>query len=371
MLSPEAFVSILKQASFKDFTGVPCSFFQSAINCVIADEDLQYTISPNEGSALAFAAGKYLAQIPSVVFIQNSGFGNLINPLTSLNMIYNIPVLIFMSGRAYGVDDEPQHEIMGAKMTAVLDQLNVAYREMPTDEKELKESLEEIKQYFREKKQPYFFIVKKGSIGNYKSPEKQQPDLPLSRYQAIEIIAKSISPEDYVISTTGKPSRELFAIADRPRNFYMQGSMGHAPAIALGVADALKEERVIALDGDGALLMHLGVMSSIGHYGLKNFFHILLDNEAYETTGDQDTTSSTTDFTAIAKACGYTGTLSVANAEDLEASLQKMKNKQGPFLLHIHINRKPTSGVPRITTKYKAHEITENFLKNKMAGKLK
>lgn len=360
MISAPEFVSILKNKKLTSFTGVPCSFFQSAINCVLDDPDLRYVMVPNEGSALALASGSYLAGRPAVVMIQNSGLGNLVNPLTSLNMIYGLPVLIFMSGRAYGVPDEPQHEIIGRTMGALLDAVGVPHADMPSAAADFEKALGAALARMESDRTPFFFFVRKGTIEEYARPRTANA-YPLKRIDAIRLVAEALSGDEAVIATTGMPSRELFNVQDRARNFYMQGSMGHAPSIGLGIALADPSKKVVVLDGDGALLMHMGVLSSVGHYKPKNFYHIVLDNEAYETTGDQGTTAATTDFKAAAKAAGYVWTEECSAPADTGACLNAMLKAVGPAFLRIKINRLPTEGIPRISTKYDSPAIARNF----------
>lgn len=361
MISPREFVDILKAENFRDFTGVPCSFFQAATSRVIDDPATRYVIVPNEGSALALAAGFYLGGHPSVLMIQNSGFGNLVNPLTSLSMIYDIPVLVFMSGRAYGVLDEPQHEVMGKTMGAVLDALGVRHEDMPDQAAEFRASLGRARAWMDAKKQPFFYFVRKGTLDEYKPARAADQAYPLKRIDAVRIIAGALAGDELVIATTGKPSRELFSVADRRGNFYMQGSMGHAASIGLGTALARPDKKAVVIDGDGALLMHMGVLSSVGHYKPANFYHIVLDNESYETTGDQDTTSSTTDFAAAGRACGYRASEDARDEAGLKAALARMLRAPGPALLCVKINRVPTDGIPRISSKYDSPMIAANF----------
>ena len=364
MISPKDFIEALKENGYLSFTGVPCSFFQAAIHYVLDRPELDYTLVPNEGAALALASGASLAGRATAIFIQNSGFGNLINPLTSLNMIYEIPALIFMSGRAYGVKDEPQHEIIGRTMGKALDAFGVRHEDMPDDPVVFKKSLGSACAYLKEKKQPYVFFVKKGTLEEYLPEKNHARVFPLKRIDAIRIISECLSGEEYVIATTGKPSRELFAVADRPNNFYMQGSMGHAASIGLGAALARPDKKIVVLDGDGSLLMHMGILSSIGHYKPKNFYHIVLDNESYETTGDQDTTSKTTSFEKIAVACGYIQTAQVQDPSGLKTAVQSMLKQPGPAFLRVKINRLPTSDIPRISSKYSSSQIAARFKTN-------
>lgn len=361
MISPKDFIEALKEKNCSSFTGVPCSFFQAAINYVLDQKDLRYTIVPNEGSALALASGACLAGNLTTLFIQNSGFGNLVNPLTSLNMIYEIPVLIFMSGRAYGVKDEPQHEVIGRTMGGALDAFGVRHEDMPADLAGFKKSLQGAFAYMNEKKQPFVFFVKKGTLEEYSAPKNLENAFPLKRIDAIKLVVECLSDEEYVIATTGKPSRELFAVADRQKNFYMQGSMGHAASFGLGAALAKPDKKIVVLDGDGALLMHMGILSSIGHYKPKNFYHVALDNESYETTGNQDTTSHSTNFEKIAQSCGYIQTGEAKDAAGLKTALSSMLKKPGPAFLRVKINRIPTPDIPRISSKYSSSEIAARF----------
>ena len=170
MIAPTDFVHELKSRGYHLFTGVPCSFFQAAINVIVDDPELRYTIVPNEGAALALASGSYLAGSCTAVLIQNSGFGNLMNPLMSLNMIYRVPVLLFVSGRAYGVSDEPQHEVIGRTMSPVLDAMGVAHEDMPTDTRVFGQSLDRAVTRMVADGLPYAFFVRKGTIDEYEAP---------------------------------------------------------------------------------------------------------------------------------------------------------------------------------------------------------
>jgi len=361
VIQPSRFVSALKKNGFTRFTGVPCSFFQAAINYVLEQPDLEYTMVPNEGAALALASGSYLAGKPTALLIQNSGFGNLVNPLTSLNMIYKIPVLVFMSGRAYGVKDEPQHEIVGRTMGPVLEAMGVRFEEMPLEPEAFEKSLASAKEYIEKSKQPFFYFVKKDTIDETTRAKKASGEFPMKRLDAIRVISQCLSGTESVIATTGKPSRELFSVDDKPVNFYMQGSMGHAASIGLGVALSRPERKVVILDGDGAILMHLGVLSSVGHYKPANYYHIVLDNESYETTGDQDTTSSTTDFEGMALCAGYRVAANARDEESLRSNLKKILSMPGPALLRVKINRLPTPDIPRISSKHDSPQIAERF----------
>ena len=217
------FVDRLKARGVRVFTGVPCSFFQDAITCVVRDRTLQYTVVPNEGAALALAAGAYLAGQRAAVMIQSSGFGNLINPLTSLNMIYRLPALLFISGRAYGIEDEPQHAVMGKAMGPMLDVLGIRRMDLPTDTDHLEAALDEAMRWMGREKLPFVFIVRRGTFEPTTDRGLSPSKYPLKRIEAIRIVTEALDGSEYLIVTTGRPSRELFTICDRSKNFYMQG----------------------------------------------------------------------------------------------------------------------------------------------------
>lgn len=360
MLSPQNFVEELKKRGISHFTGVPCSFFHAAINYALNDKELSYTLVPNEGSALALASGATLAGRGTALLIQNSGLGNLINPLTSLSMIYGIPALLFISGRAYDVPDEPQHEIMGKSMGALLDAIGVQYKDLPDTQEEYVRALDDACDVMKKNKQPFAFFVRKDTLEVYDKNEEKKNEYSLKRIDAIKIISEFFIDDMCIVATTGMISRELCSVADRLQNFYMQGSMGHASAFGLGIALEKKEKKVLILDGDGAFFMHMGIVSSIGYYKPQNFYHIVLDNEAYESTGNQDTTSRTTDILSVAKGCGYASVHEVSTEQELRSGLENFFMQAGPTLLRIKINREHAESAPRISSKYTSEEIAEN-----------
>lgn len=361
MITAQQFVNGLKARGIREFTGVPCSFFQAAITCVLSDPELRYTMVPNEGAALALAAGTYLAGQRTAVMIQSSGVGNLINPLTSLSMIYRLPALLLISGRAYGIADEPQHAVMGKAMGPMLDVIGIRHMDLPMDIASLEAALEDAMRWLEREKLPVAFFIRKGTFASEVDREARPVKYPLKRIEAIRIVAETLEGSEFVIATTGKPSRELCSVLDRHENFYMQGSMGHAAAIGLGVALQHPSKKVVILDGDGALLMHMGILSSIGHYQPRNLYHVVLDNESYESTGDQDTTSATTDFCLVARSCGYRMAEEAATEQEARNTFSRVLRGEGPAFLRIRINRLATPGIPRITTKHTAEQIAESF----------
>ncbi len=368
------FCSRLKGLGYSFFAGVPCSFFKDTINYVISDKDTFYVSAVNEGAAVGIASGAQLAGKKAAVVMQNAGVGNTINPLTSLNMIYNIPILIFISGRGYGVKDEPQHAIMGRATHKLMEEIGVEVKDLPEDDDEAFREMESFDKKMSDGK-PRAFVIRKGTIGacetergdmkerviepHYSSEER--PKGLISRYDAIETVSRLMDDRTAVVATTGKISRELFTINDRPLNFYMQGSMGHAAAIGLGVAICKPDRKVVVMDGDGAALMHMGTLSTIGHYAPENLTHIVFDNECHETTGGQGTTSVTARLDDVARSCRYSRVYRVYTIEGLENAVRESLEGDGPGFILVKVSREKKEGIPRITTKYTTEETARIF----------
>ena len=362
----EQFVGKLKELGFDYCVGVPCSFFKSTINYVIDDPDIDYHMAVNEGAALAMAAGAKLAGKNPVIMLQNSGFGNLVNPLTSLSMIFHIPTLILISGRHFKVNDEPQHIIMGNRMIEILEGFDLEHHILPKDSNAIEKTLIEAIEYMKTENKPVALIVQKDTFSDYALQTKieiSSKKALMSRYRALEILTEFVDERDAVISTTGKISRLLYLQHDNPQNFYMMGSMGHAISIGLGVALSCPNRRVIVIDGDGASLMHLGAMSTVGHYHPSNIIHIVLDNEAHESTGGQFTTSGTTNLPAVAVACNYeTGVNITDEGEFRDALTRILDDNAGPHFLNVKVSRKDTfDKIPRITESHTTKEISKKF----------
>ncbi len=360
-LSGERFCESLSARGMRFYTGVPCSYFTAAI--AYAAERYTYVPAPNEGAALAVAAGAALGGARPVVLLQSSGFGNLVNPLTSLSMVYEIPALLFISLRAWPdeLSDEPQHRVIGRELANVLDAFGVRNAVMPADPDAFEAALDDADAELR-RGRVAALLVRKGAIAPPACAAEDEPaDRPLSRVEAVATVADAAADGDAIVSTTGEISRELFARHDRAGNFYMQGSMGHAPSIALGVALTRTGRRVIVLDGDGAALMHLGALSTIGALEPRDFVHVILDNEAYATTGNQPTTSSVTRLEEVALACGYRAAWRCSTREELVALLRRAREERGPICIVVKTNLRETTGLPRVTSAYAPTDTTRNF----------
>ncbi len=360
MIDADRFCTQLIAHGFTSATGVPCSYLAGPIEWLSREE--RYVPAANEGTALAIAAGAALAGSRTAVFAQNSGLGNLINPLASLQMTYDIATLVFVSLRGWPdpSQDEPQHALMGQVTGRLLDALGAARWLLTAEANDLDGILDEAEGELAHGR-PAFVLVEKGAIGGVVKGENG--DLPVCETRAG--VLRAIQPdlrELPIISTTGYTSRELFSMRDADNHFYMQGSMGHAVAIGLGLSRTLSDAQpVVVLDGDGAALMHLGTMSTIGSTAPANLVHILFDNGSYESTGSQATSSSTTDFVQIGLACGYRTARECSEVPDVRSALRMMLATPGPHLLVVRVASSHGTAPPRATSAMSAPEIHRRF----------
>ena len=378
MISADTFLVPARAAGFDFFTGVPCSFLTPIINRVIGDARSDYVAAASEGEAVAIAAGAWLAGRGTVVMCQNSGLGNAVNPLTSLNYPFRIPTLLIVTWRgAPGLEDEPQHELMGAITPVLLDTIRVPHAAFPADEQAIDASLKAALAEMERTGLPYAFIMEKGSVrDDGLSAEPLEPrdrgsyadmrtgGLPPARMKALESILGVLPPEAAVIAATGKCGRELFTLVDRPQHLYQVGSMGCGGAMGLGVALNVKRP-VVVLDGDGAVLMKMGTLATIGERAPANLIHVVLDNGVYDSTGGQATVAPNVDFTATALACGYAGAYSCDGPDGLEEAVTRALGAPGPHLVHMRIAPGSASGLGRPTVK--PHEVAWRF-KEFLAG---
>jgi phosphonopyruvate decarboxylase len=358
MISAEGFLTQLDRIGVDLVTGVPCAVFGGPLR-LLEGQPGRYVAAANEGGALAIAAGAELAGRRSAVLIQNSGFGNLVNPLTSLVLTFDIPVLVFMSLRGWPdpARDEPQHAVMGRSSQQLLDALEVPYWLLEPGEEHLAKVLDAV-QGAREAGRPSFVLVPKGSIGSAGTVTATPPRF--GRREAVEAVLPYLT-DALVFATTGYISRELYGLADRPANFYMQGSMGHALALGLGAALAQPERRVVVLDGDGAVLMHLGTAATVGAVAPPGLVHVVLDNGAYESTGGQRSTSSTVDWPSLGAGAGYRSTAVCADAPALRAALDALDGVPGPHLVVARISPAPGVTPPRVTGGLTPVELRARF----------
>ena len=357
-LNTHKFGTTLKSHGFNFYSGIPCSFLKYLINYSINDCD--FVMAASEGDAVAICAGAYLAGKKSVLLCQNSGLANALSPLTSLNPIFKIPLLGFVSLRGEpGLDDQPQHEMMGVITTKMLELIGIKWEFLSTDLSEAKEQVNRANSFI-EQNQSFFFVVKKNTFSeiNLKNNKNIENTSAPSRLEALEVINR-LKGDAAVLATTGVTGRELYEIEDAKSNFYMVGSMGCVSSIALGAAIANKP--VIAIDGDGALLMRLGALPTNAAYTQKNMLHILLDNGAHDSTGGQATVAHNVNFSDLALASGYPYSFVIKDLIDLEEKIKNWQEHRELTFLHVVIKKgkKPGLGRPKV----KPHEVKDRLRK--------
>lgn len=360
MLSPKIFIESLAAKGIDFFAGVPDSLLKN-VCAFISDtlDDRHNIIAANEGAAVGLAAGHYLAtgHIPCV-YMQNSGEGNAINPLASLTdkEVYGIPVLLVIGWRGEpGVHDEPQHVKQGKITLPLLDAMGIRHEILSQDETEFRSQLDGAVRHMSETGEAFAFIVRKNTFEPYTLQRHEVNEYPLSREEAIQKVAASLSAKDVIVSTTGMISRELFEYRTaqgqgHERDFLTVGSMGHASQIALGIALEKTDRRVWCFDGDGAALMHLGSVAIIADKAPENFVHVIFNNGAHDSVGGQPTVGLKVNLAGIAKAAGYKDAVSVTTAEDLGSALKVLKTIRGPVLLEVRVHRGNRKDLGRPTT---------------------
>ena len=329
------------------YTGVPDSLLKGLCNELYArygtDSDT-HVVAHNEGGAVALCAGHYLVSgRPALCYMQNSGIGNAVNPLASLMdpEVYALPCLLVIGWRGEpGVKDEPQHVKQGAVTPAQLELLGIPYFILSADtsDEAFLTGFAPLCEAMRRGKTAAV-LVRKGALVSNRHPAYGN-DAVLSREDAAEIILRAASPSDCFVSTTGKLSREVFELReklgqDHRRDFLTVGSMGHASMIALGVAESKPDRRVWCLDGDGAVMMHLGSLALIGRRAPKNLVHVVINNGAHETVGGMPVCSGALNISAHAKAAGYCLVLKADTADRLRQALETVASAEGPVLLEI------------------------------------
>ncbi len=349
-VSSQKFIDALSAQRFGPYVGVPCSYLRPFIDYVIDREDLSYVAATNEGEALAMAAGAQLAGRRPVVMLQNSGLGNLVNPLASLTYPFRIPALIIVTLRGDpSGKDEPQHELMGRVTADMLRVLEVEHEWFPATDDAIGPAVERAAAHMDRTGLPFAFILRKNVVTEYTPRGAGQAQAPAKlpvRREALTAIHGAMRKDSVVVATTGKTGREWFEVDDRDRNLYLVGSMGCAPSVALGLAREIQAP-VIVLDGDGAALMRLESLASVGSQKPANFVHIVLDNEAYDSTGAQRTISAGVDFPAIALACGYVSAESAGGLDALAGAVKRAQQSTGPHLIHSRIALSTSAEVGR------------------------
>ncbi|QPJ64471.1 MAG: phosphonopyruvate decarboxylase [Candidatus Nitrohelix vancouverensis] len=359
MIDNKGFYDLLLEQKIDFFTGVPDSLLKDFCAWLTDNADSKsHIITANEGAAVGLGMGYHLAtgKIP-LVYMQNSGLGNSINPLLSLTdrEVYSIPLLLLVGWRGEpGVKDEPQHVKQGKVMLPLMDAMELPCAVMGPDS-DAEAILRKAGEHFKAHSSPYAILVQKGSFETHKLKNAVETDFPMNREQAIERLLRWMAPEDVVVSTTGMTSREVFEIREaegqgHAKDFLTVGGMGHASQIALGVAMQKPGRRVYCIDGDGAALMHLGSLAINGLSQCDNFKHVLINNGAHDSVGGQPTAGFDVDFGAVARALGYATVLRENDPERLADALDALKNGAGPGILEIRVNKGARKDLGRPTT---------------------
>ena len=353
------------------YTGVPDSQLKALCNYLMNEygiDQKHHIIAANEGNCTALAAGYHLAtgKVP-VVYMQNSGEGNIINPVASLlnDQVYAIPVVFIVGWRGEpGIHDEPQHIYQGEVTVKLLEDMDIKTFVIGKDttDEEVASAMESFRTVLAAGKD-VAFIIRKGAL-SYDGKVKYENSNTMVREEIIQHIVKA-SGEDPIVSTTGKASRELFETRvangqDHKYDFLTVGSMGHSSSIALGVALNKPNTRVWCVDGDGAVLMHMGAMAVLGANAPKNLIHVVINNGAHETVGGMPTVAANLDLVAIAKACGYPNAVSVDSFEALDAELEAAKARNALSLIEVKCSIGAREDLGRPTTT--ALENKQNFM---------
>ena len=364
MIEAASFVEAARERGFSFYAGVPCSFLTPFINYVIQDPRLRYLSCANEGDAVAVVAGMAAAGRRGITMMQNSGLGNAVSPLTSLTWTFRLPQLLIVTWRAQpGVADEPQHLLMGPITPQLLETMEIPWELFPQKLADIPAALDRAVAHMDSTGRPYCLLMQKGTVAEYPLQGSGAPsprprgklvvDAPNtqaarpSRVEALQrLIAQTPADETVLLATTGFTGRELYAIADRPNQLYMVGSMGCVSGMALGLALARPDLRVIAIDGDGAALMRMGLFATLGTYGPSNLVHLLLDNGVHDSTGGQATVSAGVSFAAIAAACGYPLAFESDRIEVIDQLLAATEI-DGPRFAHLRTRPGASADLPR------------------------
>ncbi|NVH77342.1 phosphonopyruvate decarboxylase [Paraburkholderia sp. JPY432] len=374
MIEAAQFVEAARERGFDWYAGVPCSYLTPFINYVLQDESLHYVSAANEGDAVALIAGVTLGAKNGrrgITMMQNSGLGNAVSPLTSLTWTFRLPQLLIVTWRGQpGVADEPQHALMGPITPAILDTMEIPWETFPTEAAAIGPALDRAIAHMDATGRPYALVMQKGSVAPYELKDggalaRRTPVEPRAQFRAQfrdiaanelatrhdalqKVIAHTPLDSTVVLASTGFCGRELYAIDDRANQLYMVGSMGCVTPFALGLALARPDLRVVALDGDGAALMRMGVFATLGAYGPSNLTHVLLDNGAHDSTGGQATVSRQVSFAGVAAACGYASAVESDDPAVID-ELFAAPPLDGPRFARLTIRRGTPDGLPRPT----------------------
>ena len=337
MISPKFFIDTLGSYGIDFFAGVPDSLLKNICAYIADNKDAKHNvIAANEGAAIGLAAGYHLATGNiGVVYMQNSGEGNIINPLASLTdkEVYNIPVLLLIGWRGRpGVHDEPQHVKQGKVTTGILNTMGVNYDVLCKEEDKAAKQIAKAVKTMKETGGVYALVIEKDTFEDYKLQSVEKNDLTMSREEAIQTVAATLEPKDVIVSTTGMISRELFEYR------------------AQGIAMEKDDRKVWCFDGDGATIMHMGSMAIVASKSPANYVHVVFNNGAHDSVGGQPTVGLKIDLPAVARAVGYKEALTADSKETLAEALGKLHSIEGPVLLEVKVKKGNRKDLGRPTT---------------------
>ena len=377
MIKVDKFYSALSNSGVDFFTGIPDSLLKDF--CAYISDKVppkKNIITANEGAAISLATGHHISTgtIP-LVYLQNSGIGNTINPLLSLadKEVYSIPMILMIGWRGEpGVKDEPQHIKQGRVQNNILEALEIPYLILDSNVGNIDFFVKNVMNLVQKEGSPVAIIVRKNTFEAYKKVAFNSSDYEMTREAAIENVVKHISPNSIIVSTTGMASRELFECRARfkqshQNDFLTVGSMGHCSQIALGIALNVNN-KVICIDGDGSFIMHMGSAAIIGNNAPSNLLHIVLNNGAHDSVGGQPTVGHMIDIKKIATGCGYKNAFTAEKAEDLINTIKYLEKMDGPNLIEVLVKRGARSELGRPTSspldnKTSLMEYIKNFKK--------
>jgi phosphonopyruvate decarboxylase len=348
MIRCQEFVDGLTALGVDFYAGVPDSLLKPVCFYLADHAGDRHVVAANEGGAVALACGYHLAtgKVP-LVYLQNSGQGNTINPLLSLAdpEVYSIPLLLLIGWRGEpGTKDEPQHVKQGKVTVSLLEAMEIPHRVLPPEPEAARRCVDDLVAIAAAESRPVALLVRKDTFEPYKPTGQTTADCEMTREQAIEAVVAALGETDAIVSTTGHISRELYESRDRAgqghqREFLTVGSMGHASQIAMGIALAKPDRQVFCLDGDGAMLMHMGGAAIVGAAGVTNFKHVILNNGVHDSVGGMATAGLRVSFTEIVKACGYTAAWRVERREDLAEKVAQLRSASGPAMLEVMVQK--------------------------------
>jgi len=355
MIETKAFYDYLINSNIDFFAGVPDSLLANLCACIKENSScFNNVITANEGNAVAMCAGYYLSTGKiGLVYMQNSGEGNTINPLLSLvdEDVYSIPMLLVIGWRGEpGKHDEPQHVKQGKVTLSLLDAIGMKYSILSDN---YQDDLEKAISYMEKNKKPYALIIQKGIFSGYKT-EKEKSEYQLTREDALKSIINCLNEEDIIVSTTGKTSREIFEIREQnhqghSNDFLTVGSMGHTASIAYGISLGSNKE-IYCIDGDGSFIMHMGSLAVIGSKLTKNFKYIINVNNAHESVGGQPTCAKNLDIVKILMACGFKKVITAKTEKEITLAMKELKeNSKVALVLYTKQGSREDLGRPTTT----------------------